>query len=156
MTEFATPSELHAAFDALLARTHRQLRVYDTDLSLFDLDQLPRHAALRALCVAGSGHRIELLLDNIHHLSRDCPRLMQLLRDFSHVLEIRQADPDAPRPDQAFAVADHHSALIRADKTALRGALYLDDPSRTVNLHQGFEAMWQRAQTHVSATTLGL
>lgn len=156
MIQFETPSGLHAAFDALLARTLRQLRVYDHDLSLLDLDHLPRHAALRALCVAGGGHRIELLLDDIHHISRDCPRLMQLVRDFSHVIEIRQADPDAPRPDQAFVVADHHSALIRADKLALRGTLHLDDASSTVNLHHSFESMWQRSQTHASATTLGL
>jgi hypothetical protein len=156
MIQFETPSGLHAAFDALLARTLRQLRVYDHDLSLLDLDHLPRHAALRALCVADGGHRIELLLDDIHHISRDCPRLMHLVRDFSHVIEIRQADPDAPRPDQAFAVADHHSAIIRADKAALRGALHLDDASSTVNLHHSFESMWQRSQTHVSATTLGL
>ncbi|MDO9221148.1 MAG: hypothetical protein Q7T90_08980 [Thiobacillus sp.] len=156
MIQFETPPELHAAFDALLTRTLRQLRLYDQDLSLFALDQPQRHAALRALCVAGAGHRIELLLDDVHRISRDCPRLMQLVRDFSHVIEIRQADPDAPRPEQAFVVADHHSALIRADKTALRGALHLDDASRTINLHHSFEAMWQRSQTHVSATTLGL
>jgi hypothetical protein len=156
MIHFETPSELHAAFDALLARTQRQLRVYDHDLSVFDLDQLPRHAALRALCVAGGGHRVELLLDDIHHLTRDCPRLMQLVRDFSHVIEIRQADPDAPRPDEAFAIADQHSMLMRADKTALRGTLHLDDASSTVNPHHSFESMWQRSQTHVSATTLGL
>jgi len=156
MIQFETPSELLAAFDALLARTQRQLRLYDHDLSRLALDQPQRHAALRALCVAGTGHRIELLLDEIHHISRDCPRLMQLLRDFSHVIEIRQADPDAPRPEQAFAVADHHSALIRADKLALRGSLHLDDASATVNLHHSFETMWQRSQAHVSATTLGL
>ncbi|OYW36700.1 MAG: hypothetical protein B7Z35_11905 [Hydrogenophilales bacterium 12-61-10] len=156
MTQLETPSELHVAFDALLARAHRQLRLYDHDLSLLALDQPQRHAALRALCVAGAGHRIELLLDDIHHIARDCPRLMQLVRDFSHVIEIRQADPDAPRPEQAFVVADDHSALIRADKAALRGVLHLDDASRTVNLHRSFESMWQRSQTHISATTLGL
>lgn len=108
------------------------------------------------MCVAGGGHRVELLLDDIHHLTRNCPRLMQLVRDFSHVIEIRQADPDAPRPDEAFALADQRSMLIRADKTALRGTLHLDDASSTVNLHHSFESMWQRSQTHVSATTLGL
>jgi len=156
MIQFETPSALHAAFDALLERTHRQLRLYDHNLSQLALDLPQRHAALRALCVAGTGHRIELLLDDIAHISRDCPRLMQLVRDFSHVIEIRQADPDAPRPEQAFAIADQHSAIIRADKTALRGALHLDDASRTVILHHSFESMWQRSQTHVSATTLGL
>ncbi len=60
MSGFDTPSELHAAFDALLAGTQRQLRLYDHDLRWLDLDAAPRHAALRALCVAGGGRRIEL------------------------------------------------------------------------------------------------
>jgi len=98
MNTFETPSEFRAAFDALLASTLRQLRLYDHDLSLLEIDHLPRHTALRTLCVAGGGRRVELLLDDISRVTRDQPRLMQLVRDFSHVLEIRQADPDAPRP----------------------------------------------------------
>jgi len=153
---FETPAEFRAAFDALLDSTQRQLRVYDQNLSLFDIDQLPRHNRLRTLCVAGSGRRIELLLDEIHHVARDCPRLMQLVRDFGHVIEIRQADPNMPRPDQAFALADRHGALVRADKSALHGTLHLDDAHSTILLHQEFESMWQRAQASVTATTLGL
>jgi len=106
--------------------------------------------------VAGGGRRIELLLDDISHVARNHPRLMQLVRDFGHVLEIRQADPDAPRPDQAFVLADRHGALIRADKTAVHGSLHLDDARDAVLLNQDFEGMWQRSQAHVSATTLGL
>lgn len=156
MNAFETPTEFRAAFDTLLASTQRQLRLYDHDLGLFDIDHAPRHAALRALCVAGGGRRIELLLDDISHVARNHPRLIQLVRDFGHVLEIRQADPDAPRPDQAFVLADRHGALIRADKTAVHGTLHLDDARDTVLLNQNFEGMWQRAQAHVSATTLGL
>lgn len=156
MNAFETPTEFRAAFDTLLASTQRQLRLYDHDLGLFDIDHAPRHAALRAQCVAGGGRRIELLLDDISHVARNHPRLIQLVRDFGHVLEIRQADPDAPRPDQAFVLADRHGALIRADKTAVHGTLHLDDARDTVLLNQNFEGMWQRAQAHVSATTLGL
>jgi hypothetical protein len=156
MNTFETPSEFHAAFDTLLAGTHRLLRVYDHDLSLLDIDHAPRLAALRALCVAGGGRRIELLLDNISHVAHGHPRLMELVRDFGHVLEIRQADPDAPRPDQAFVLADRHGVLRRADKGATRGTLHEDDPSSAAALHQDFDAMWQRAPAGVSATTLGL
>lgn len=53
MSRFETAAEFRDAFDALLAGTHRQLRVYDHDLSLLEIDDAPRHAALRALCVAG-------------------------------------------------------------------------------------------------------
>src|SRR5512143_62660 len=156
MNTFETPSELRAAFDTLLAGTHRHLRVYDHDLTLLDIDDAPRLAALRALCVAGGGRRIELLLDDISHVARDHPRLIQLVRDFGHVLEIRHAAPDAPRPDQAFALADRHGVLLRADKAAVPGALHPDDPARAAELNHSFEAMWQRAPAQVSATTLGL
>jgi hypothetical protein len=156
MNAFETPAELHSAFDALLAGTHRQLRLYDHDLGLLDLDHAARHAALRALCVAGGGRRIELLLDNISRVARDHPRLMQLVRDFGHVLEIRQADPGAPRPDEAFVLADRHGVLLRADKAAVHGTLHLDDARNAVVLNQNFDSMWQRSQASVTATTLGL
>jgi hypothetical protein len=156
MNTFETPAEFRAAFDTLLASTPRQLRLYDHDLSLFEIDHEPRHASLRALCVAGGGRRIELMLDDISRVARDHPRLMQLVRDFGHVIEIRQADPNMPCPDQAFVLADRHGVLIRADKAAVHGMLHPDDPARATPLHQSFEGMWQRAPASVSATTLGL
>lgn len=156
MNIFETPSEYRTAFDTLLSHTQRQIRLYDHDLSLFDIDQQPRHASLRALCVADGGRRIELLLDDIQHVARNHPRLMQLVRDFGHVIEIRQADPVAPRPDQAFVLVDRQGVLLRADKTAVHGTLHLDDPHTAVALNHDFEAMWQRSQTSVTATTLGL
>lgn len=156
MNTIETPSELRAAFDTLLAASHRQLRLYDRDLGLFDLDDATRHAALRAFCVAGGGHRIELLLDDIDRVARTHPRMMHLLRDFGHVLEVRQADPHAPHPDQAFVLSDHHGVLLRADKMAMHATLHADDPAAAAPLHQSFESMWTRAPAQLSATTLGL
>lgn len=156
MSTFETPAEFRAAFDELLAATLHDLRVYDRDLGLLELDHAPRHAALRTLCVAGGGRRIELLLDDISRVARDHPRLMQLVRDFGHVLEIRQADPDSPRPDQAFVVADRQGVLLRADKAAVHGMLHWDDARDARLLNQDFEGMWQRSPASVSATTLGL
>lgn len=156
MNAFETSSEFRAAFDTLLAGTNRLLRIYDRDLELFDIDRPSRHAALRTLCVAGGGRRIELLLDDISRIAQIHPRLMQLVRGFSHVLEIRQADPDAPRPEQAFVLADRHGVLLRVDKAALPGIFHSDDPGRANLLHQNFEAMWQRSPASVSAATSGL
>ena len=156
MSTFETPAEFRAAFDTLHAGTHRQLRLYDHDLSLLEIDHTPRHTVLRALCVAGGGRRIELLLDDISQVARRYPRLMQLVRDFGHVLEIRQADPDAPRPDEAFVLSDRRGVLLRADKGVVHGMLHEDDPARATELNHRFDEMWQRAPAQVSATTLGL
>ena len=156
MNTFEIPSEYQIAFDTLLSQGPHQVRLYDHDLGLLDIDHQPRHASLRALCVAGGGRRIELLLDDIQHGARNHPRLMQLVRDFGHVIEIRQADPVAPRPDQAFVLADRRGVLLRADKTAVRGTFHPDDPRTAVALNHEFEAMWQRSQASVTTTTLGL
>lgn len=153
---FETPSECRAAFDTLLARAPRELRLYDRNLELWQLDAPPRHAALRALCVAGGGRRIECLLDDTHHIARLYPRLMQLVRDFGHVIALRQNDPDVPSPDQAFVIADREGVLLRADKASPQGTLHAHDSARATTLQQRFDAMWQRASLQVSATTLGL
>ncbi len=151
-----TSSECRAAFDALLAGTHRQLRLYDRDLELWELEAPARHAALRAFCVAGGGRRIECLLDEDRDLARMHPRLMRLLRDFGHVLEIRHADPLTPRPDEAFVLADSHGVLRRPDKAALRGSVHPDDPATASALQQRFTELWQRAPGRIAATPLGL
>jgi hypothetical protein len=103
--------------------------------------------------VAGGGRRIELLLDDISRVARDH---LQLLRDFGYVIEIRHADPDAIRPDHAFALADRQGVLLRPDKATVRGPLHPADPGGAAALHQDFDGMWQRAPAVVSATTLGL
>ncbi len=156
MNTFTTPSEFRAAFDLLLAGSPQHLRLYDHDLDLFDIEQPERHACLRQLCVAGGGRSIDVLLDDTRHLVRDCPRLIHMLRDFGHVLHIRLSSPNAPRPDQAFVLADRQSVLIRTDKTALLGVVHPDAPHQALPWLQRFEAMWQQAQTNMSATPLGL
>lgn len=156
MDRFETPSELQAAFDTLLAARPIVFRVYDHDLGMLDIEATDRLAALRAHCVAGGGRRVEILLDDISRVARDHPKLMQLVRDFGHVLEIRQSDPAAPLPDQAFALADRHGVMLRADKLAWPGSLHPDDPARATPLVQSFDGMWQRSPASVSATTLGL
>jgi len=155
-SSFATPSECRAAFDTLLARVPRDLCLYDRDLTLWQLDDATRHAALRALCVAGGRHRIECLLDDTGLVARRLPKLMQLIRDFSHVLVIRQIDPDTPRPDHACVLANGHDVLFRTDKATPQGTLQLDEPARAIALYQDFKSMWQRAGAPLSATTLGL
>jgi hypothetical protein len=156
MSPFETPAGLRAAFDTLLASTHRQLRLYDHDLHLYDLDAIARHTVLRAFCAAGGGRSIELLLDDTGRIARDHPRLMQLVRDFGHVLAVRQADPDATRPGHAFVVGDRHGVLLRADKSAVHGSYHADDPARAAPLLEEFGDMWQRAPAQLSATALGL
>jgi hypothetical protein len=153
---FATATEYQAAFDRLIAAAHRRIRIHDRNLADGDFNTVARHDSLRAFCVAGGGRRIEILLDETDTVQHHCPRLMQLLRDFGHVIEIRQTEPGSERPEHGFALADRHAVLRRHNKDDLRGSLDLDNTHDAVLLHDLFDSLWERAPVVVPATTLGL
>jgi len=154
--DFHTSTEYQTALDQIIATARQRIRMYDATLEKGDFDSSVRYEDLRCFCLAGNGRRIEILLDDPTYLSQHCPRLMRLLRDFSHVIEVRQTDADGEQPDFGFVLVDRSVWLKRVDKDALPGQLNLDDAAGAALLHQQFDHLWQRAVESVSATTLGL
>jgi len=155
-TEFHTLADYQTALDALIAEAQWRLRFYDATLEKDGLNAAVRYERLRAFCLGNPQRRIEILLDDPAYVQTQCPRLMSLLRDFSHVVEIRQTESDSERPAYGFALADRSAWLKRFDKDALPGQWARDDAAGAVLLHQEFEQFWQRAVPNVSASTLGL
>jgi hypothetical protein len=153
---FHTSSEYQAALDQLIAAARHSIRIHDRNLEAGGFNANERYESLRNFCLAGTGQRIDILLDDPAYMQSQCPRLMTLLRDFSHVIEVRLTEPGSERPDYGFALADRSAVLRRADKDATHGQLDLDDAASAALLHQQFDHLWQRAPAHVSATTLGL
>ena len=153
---FHTHADYLTPLDALIAQAQWRLRLYDATLEKAALNEAVRYRQLRVFCLGNPQRRIEILLDDPTHIKTQCPRFMRLLRDFSHVLEIRQTDSESIRPAHAFALADHRVWLTGFDKNALPGEWAINDMSGAVLLHQAFEQLWQRAIPNVSVSTLGL
>ena len=155
--EFHTVADYQTALDALIAEAQWRLRFYDATLEKGGFNATVRYERMRTFCLGGGGQRrIEILLDEPAHVQTQCPRLMSLLRDFSHVVEIRQTESDSERPAYGFALADRSAWLKRFEKDALPGQWGRDDTAGAVMLHQEFEQLWQRAIPNVSSSTLGL
>lgn len=155
-TEFHTLTDYQTALDALIAEAQWRMRFYDATLEKSGFNTTLRYEQLRAFCLGSPQRRIEILLDDPTHVQTQCPRMMNLLRDFSHVVEIRQTESDSERLAHSFALADRSVWLKRFDKDALPGLWAHDDAAGAVLLHQEFEQLWQRAIPNVSASTLGL
>ena len=155
-SEFHTLADYQTALDALIAEAQWRLRIYDATLEKAGLNATARYERLRVFCLGSPQRRIEILLDDPAHVQTQCPRLMSLLRDFSHIIEIRQTESESERPAHGFALADRSVWLKRFDKDALPGQWARDDAAGAVLLHQEFEQLWQRAIPNVSASTLGL
>ena len=154
--DFQTSSEYQTALDQVFAAARQRIRLYDATLDKGGFNGKERYEALRNFCLPGNGRRMEILLDDPAYLQPHCPRLMALLRDFSHIIEVRQTDMDSGLPDFGFVLADRSVWLKRFDKTAFPGQLDMDDAASAALLHQQFDHLWQRAVASVSATTLGL
>lgn len=154
--EFHTHADYLTALDALIAEAQWRLRFYDATLDKSGLNTVARCQHLRAFCLGSPQRQLEILLDDPALVQTRCPRLMSLLRDFSHIVEIRQTESDSERPAYGFALADRSVWLKRFDKDAEPGQWARDDAAGAVLLHQEFEQLWQRAIPNVSVSTLGL
>ena len=77
--------EYEAALDTLFAQSGRMLRIFDRALSgAYNVPR--RHELLRSFLLANRGARIQIVVHDASNLARDCPRLMNLVRDFSHAI----------------------------------------------------------------------
>ena len=153
---FQTVIEYQAALDQIIVAAQHSIRIHDGDLEASGFNSTVAYEKLHRFCLTGGQRRIEILLDDTAYVQNRCPRLMTLLRDFSHVIEIRRTAAESEQPDYGFALGDRNMILKRVDKNALHGQFDLDDAASAAVLHQQFDYLWQRAEENVSATTLGL
>ncbi len=148
-------TEHEDALDTLFARPGRQLRIFDRQLGA-GYDSARRHDLLRHLLLASRSHRIQIVLHDASNLQRDCPRLMNLLRQFSHAVTIHETEPQAKGVYDPFAVLDERDYVHRFHYDDTRGLLALDDPHEARGFVQRFEEIWEASSSAVSGTTLGL
>lgn len=156
LQDFQTSSEYQTALDQVFAAARQRIRLYDATLDKGGFNGKARYETLRDFCLAGNRRRVEILLDDPAYLQQHCARLMALLRDFPHIIEVRQVDTDSGPPDVSFVLADRSVWLKRFDKAAYPGQLDPDDARSAALLHQQFDHLWQRAVASVSVTPLGL
>ena len=144
-----------AALDRLLARPQRLLRVFDRQFGR-NWNTVVRHDLLRCFLLGGRANRIQIVLHDASNLVRDCPRLMLLLRQFSHAVTIHETEPHARHVHDPFALADDRDHLHRFHYDDARSLLALDDPNGTRVLADRFVELWEASGPTAAATTLGL
>ena len=143
------------ALDILFARPGRQLRIFDRQLGA-GYNSAQRHDLLRHFLLASRSNRIQIVLHDASNLERDCPRLINLLRQFSYAVAIHETEPQAKGVYDPFAVLDERDYVHRFHYDDARGLLALDDPHEARGLVQRFGEIWEASSPAVSGTTLGL
>lgn len=163
MSENTTPrhttlsgvSEYERAQDEVIASAQHELRIFDTTLGT-GFNSSARSEALRGFLLASRRNRVRIVIHEPDHLDRNCPRLLQLLRSFSHAISINESHPPAKLVYDPFTVADDQHFVRRFHFDEMRGLLAMDDPIGAASLIERFEELWEASSPAVTGTTLGL
>jgi hypothetical protein len=143
------------ALDELIANAAYTVRIFDKNIGRgFNSPQ--RYELLRQLLLARRTNRVYIVLHETANIARDCPRLIMLLRQFSHAVSIHQTLPDARRVYDPFAVADDARFVHRFHYDDVRGVATVGDIAATGLLLKRYEEIWQASAPAVAATTIGL
>jgi hypothetical protein len=144
------------AIDQVIATARTTLRLFDVTLANRGFNSVKRSEALREFLLAGRAHRLLIALHEPETVERDCPRLLQLLREFPTSIEIHRTLAQARTALDPFIVADDHSVWHQLHYQQPRAIVALHSPADASPIQQRFDEIWDQSELAVSATTSGL
>ena len=153
---FDTNEGFREAVDRLMEQPGRELRVFDPDGAALRLNDPQRIERLERFLIASRTRRIYLVVHSTDHITRQCPRLLTLLRRFSHAMQINQTHEEIREVQDAFLLLDAMHYVRRPMATLFRGAMGLGDENEGQALRGRFAEIWAASYPAVSSTTVGL
>lgn len=153
--ELDSRTPLEQATDRVLALGRHRIAIFGKTFGA-EWNDPERVAAIRQFCLASRRNRIRIVLHDPHPMYRSCPRLLGLLRQFSHVIAINESQYQAKNVYDPFVLVDDRHYVHRFHYDAPKGLLALDDPHGASTLRDRFEELWGASEEAIPATTLGL
>ena len=95
-----------AALDTLCGLAQHNLCVFEKNFEDIGFNSEARYNTLRHFLLASPSNRLHLLAHDSHPIMQHCPRLILLLRQFSHNMHIYQTPRHLLHLTEPFAVAD--------------------------------------------------
>ena len=147
--------EYEAVIDTMIPQTQRVIRVFDRTLSrAYNSPQ--RFEVLRQFLLTSRSNRLMIVLHEVEPLERDCPRLLLLLRQFSHAMSIRQTLRVARQVYDPFVIFDASHYVHRFHHAHLRASQGIHDVLGAQQLLDRFAEIWDASAAAVPANVSGL
>jgi len=153
---FDTNEGFQACIERLLGQPGRELRVFDPDGAALRLNEPARIEALAGFLLASRTRRLYLVVHNTDHVTRQCPRLLTLLRRFSHAMQINRTHEEIREVQDSFLLLDSMHYVRRPVAALFKGAMGLGDENEGQALRGRFGEIWAASYPAVSSTTIGL
>ena len=150
MTEGIAPFDSEAGYRAVigltLAAAEREIRIFDRDLLNMDLDSRARVALLSAFLKGHAGRRLIVIVHDPEPLQSRQPRLLGLLRDHAHQVEVRVTPESLRHLADCWVLADEEHGAIRFHFDHARG-------KHIIGARAEIRPWWQRSEDlHAEST----
>ena len=155
-TALSSMADYITALDTLCGLAQHSLVIFDKNFQEIGLNSITSEASLRRFLLAHPSSSLKLLTHDARSATQYCPRLMLLLRQFSHCMHIYQTPKHLCHLSEPFAVADEIHYVRRFHFDDARGLFAQHDPEKARALKSQFDEMWVTSRSGVTATTLGL
>jgi hypothetical protein len=152
----STRREYLEALQRLIGLAQSELRIFDADFFHLKIDSPRTHELLREFLLRGRDNRLYIAVHDTDYIRNYCPRLLDLLRQFSDRMFIHQTQDDAARAQDSFVLADRLHVVRRPVQAQPRAALRLNDEQESQTICLRFLEIWDSSVPALSATTSGL
>lgn len=148
--------EYEQAVDQVIRQACQNLRIFSYNLRGEGYNSLARIESLQDFLLKSRVNRLMIVLHDTDYLTRECPRMMNLLRQFSHAISIYQTSDEARSISDPFIIADNDHYLHRFHYDHPRAALALNDKQGALELSRRFNEIVENSEPAAPPTTLGL
>ena len=147
--------EYDALIDKLIPQTQRTIRIFDKSLSRA-WNSAQRYELLRQFLLANRVNRLFIVVHDAEPIERECPRVLDLVRQFSAAVRIHETQSAAKHVYDPFAVFDSSHYVHRFHYRYLRAAHGANDVIGAQQLLDRYAEIWEASAHAVSAGTSGL
>ena len=149
-------NEYTAAIAEVVGKAERSLHIFDIDLATGGYQTAERYEALRQFMTRSRSGTLVVVLHDTAYFERYCPRLINLLKLYSHRISILKTHEHGRLANDPFVIADEAHYVHRFHAEGARAKLGLDDHAGARMLEERFQQLMETAAPAISATTLGL
>jgi hypothetical protein len=153
---FDTNEGFQGAVERLLGQPGRELRMFDPDGAALKLNDAGRVERVERFLLASRTRRVYLVVHDTDHITRQCPRLLTLLRRFAHAMQVNRTHQEIREVQDSFLLLDSIHYVRRPVAQIFRGAMGLGDENEGQALRGRFGEIWAASYPAVSGTTIGL
>ncbi len=147
--------EYEQLIDQMIPPAQRIIRVFDKSLSR-SYNSAARIELLSRFLRADRMNRLLIIVHDVQSLPVACPRLINLARQFSHAVSIRETLRQARQAHDPFVIVDGSHYVHRFHYDHLRAAQGLHDAAGTRQLIDRFDEIAEYAGPPLAMNVTGL